>query len=84
MIRDPEQGSNGRDITIFLDDMLLRLRLWAADIKVDKGSLDWVEMIEPVAAALRNLLHHLDREVQMFDACTKRLPGNEEEGTFSL
>ena len=84
IIRDPEQGSNRRDIAIFLDDMLLRLKLWAADIQVNTGSLEWVEKIEPVAAALRDLLHHLDQEVETFDACTKPFPDSHEEGTFFL
>jgi len=85
MIRDPEQVSHQPYDTIFLHDMLLRLRLWAADIRVDGGSLDWVEKIEPVAAALRGLLHQLDREVQLlFEGCSKPLPDSGEEGTFPI
>ena len=79
-----DRESIGRDITIFLDDMLLRLRLWAADVQVDEGSLDWVEHIEPVAAALQDLLYHVDREVQTFDASTKPLLGFDKKGTSSL
>ena len=80
MVRDPEQGSGRRDVAIFLDDMLLRLRLWAADIQVDNGTLDWAEKIEPLAAALRDLLHHLEREVKAFGVSIRPFPGSDKEG----
>ena len=81
-VYDPE--SIGRDITIFLDDMVLRLKLWAADVQVDKGSLRWAARIEPVAAALQDLLYHVDQEIEILDSQTKSLLEIDDKGNLSL
>jgi hypothetical protein len=66
------------DEATFLHDMLIRLKLWAAD--VDEKSLEWADKIDPVVAELKPLLVQLNQEIQAFErssttAVSSELPG---------
>jgi hypothetical protein len=47
------------ETSIFLDDTLLRIKLWAADVHLDQGSLDWVDRILQISYRLRERLRRL-------------------------
>lgn len=62
------------DDAIFIDDMLLRLKLWSADIQYDQGSLEWAEKLVQLSVPLHELLQQLEQQCLLFDAVSK--PGS--------
>lgn len=52
-----------------LDDLLLQLRLWAADIKVETGSLDLLDLeYHEEAVAIRIHLQNVSSALEAFEA----------------
>jgi hypothetical protein len=60
---------------IFIDDILLRLKLWAADVQHDQGSLGWAEKITEISIPLRQCLQKLDEQCELFVAALKQSEG---------
>lgn len=58
---------------MFIDDMLLRLKLWSADIQYDRGSLQWAENLVQVSTPLRERLQQLEQQCQVFHRVQKQL-----------
>jgi hypothetical protein len=73
MAMDPERLDQRPSDGIFVDDMLLRLKLWAADIQYDKGSLEWVENLVQISVPLRERLQQLEEQSLLFDAVSKQV-----------
>jgi hypothetical protein len=61
---------------IFVDDMLLRLKFWAADVQYDQGALERAEEVVEVSGPLRKLLQRLEEQIFQFDKVSK--PASEE------
>jgi hypothetical protein len=53
------------DDAVLIDDLLLEIRVWAVDVRVDKGSLEWVQKLEPLCSML------LDRFEEIEEACSR-------------
>ncbi|KAI8945826.1 hypothetical protein F4801DRAFT_107389 [Xylaria longipes] len=63
---------------IFADDMLLRLKLWAADVQSDQEVFSWVEQITQISVPLRDRLQHLHQQCDVFYDAYKRAGGGED------
>jgi len=72
MATDVELLETRPDDGIFLDDMLLRLKLWAADVQYDQGSLAWAEKMTHISVPLRERVQDLDHQCGLFEAASKR------------
>src|SRR2546430_10380103 len=57
---DDKASGCGAEDAAFVDDMLLRLKLWAADIQLSEVLFEWASKLAPIAATLTGLL--LDRK----------------------
>jgi hypothetical protein len=51
---------------IFIHDMLIRLKLWAADIRLEDGTLQWAGQLEPISDTLHDLLRSVKEQSQLF------------------
>jgi len=80
MATDRVRVSHRPSDAIFLDDMLLRLKFWSAEVRVGEGCLEWAGTIQPIGATLQELLHQLDRELQLFDTLSRS--NGDTEGTL--
>ncbi|GJN66848.1 hypothetical protein PLIIFM63780_004318 [Purpureocillium lilacinum] len=72
MATDAELLEARPDDGIFLDDMLLRLKLWAADVQYAQGSLAWAEKMTHVSVPLRERVQELDHQCGIFEAASGR------------
>lgn len=61
------------EASIFFDDTLLRITLWAADIHLDRGSLDWADRILHISYRLRERLRRLKQCLDTIDTTVKSL-----------
>ena len=61
------------EASIFFDDTLLRIKLWAADIHLDRGSLDWADCILHISYRLRERLRRLKQYLDTIDTTVKSL-----------
>jgi hypothetical protein len=52
---------------IFIDDVMLRLKLWAADVKVEEGSLEWAQTLEVIRRPLLDRLQDLKKQCNGLD-----------------
>jgi hypothetical protein len=71
MATDHDQFSLPVEDPIFLDDIILRLLLLAADVRGDERLeelLDWVDQLQAVRATLQELLSQLDGQFKTLEA----------------
>lgn len=71
MATDHDQFPLAVEDAIFLDDIILRLRLWTADVRGDERLeelLDWVDQLQTVRAMLQELLSQLDGQLKTLEA----------------
>lgn len=77
MARDPALLEARPADAVFLDDMLLRLKLWAADIKYQE-SLQWVEKMTEISDTLQGRLRQVEEQCEQFDTMCKGQRSSEE------
>jgi hypothetical protein len=61
------------DNAIFLDDLLLRLKVWAIDVRVKEGSLEWAERLIALKAPLSDRLQDVDLQCTRFESALQQL-----------
>ena len=66
MATDSKLVETRPDDGIFIDDMLLRLKLWAADVRYDQGSFEWAEQLTQTSEPLRGRLRQLDEQCVLY------------------
>lgn len=59
----PKTPESDSDFIIFIDDIVLKLRLWAADIGYDQGSLKWAGEITSIRVTVRERLQDIDQKL---------------------
>jgi len=61
------------DDAIFLDDLLLRLKVWAIDVRVKEGSLEWAGRLIALKAPLSDRLQDVDLQCTRFESALQQL-----------
>ena len=67
VLADPQRTTGSAEDAAFADDMLLRLRLWAADVQLDHQLFEWATRLGPISAALRDMLDELRQAIAHFE-----------------
>ena len=73
LARHPQLRIQQLEASVYFDDILLRLKLWAAEIRLDQGSLDWAGRIQSISKRLRGQLQRLKRYLNSVETAIESL-----------